>query len=192
MASGSAASGRNSASSPTYTNISFILSNRPRRCGRFSTGLLPSSSSSSSRCRLLSFAGVCTLTSTNRSPLPRPFSTGTPLFSNPKVCPVACLRESAASLRLPASALISAPSAACEMEIGNHAVQVFAFAFKETVLLNVQHDVQIARRPAEHAASPSFRIQNACAFLDSRRNLHRNRALPQDPSLRRGIGCTDR
>ena len=70
--------------------------------------------------------------------------------------------------------MISVPSAACGNEIGHHAMQVVALAFKKRMLFDVQHNIQIARRPAKRSRFAQAGETNARAVLHSRRHL----ALP--------------
>ncbi len=58
-----------------------------------------------------------------------------------------------------------------------------AFALEERVLLDVQHDVQIAGRPAVDAGFALARVENARAFFHARRNFDGDRALARDASL---------
>ena len=81
-----------------YPNMSLTRSNRLRsscsalspraRGSNFSFGSASASCSSSWRCCLVSFFGVCTWTVANRSPRPRPFTSGMPLPRRRNVAPV--------------------------------------------------------------------------------------------------------
>ena len=62
-------------------------------------------------------------------------------------------------------------------------MQIFAVALEEGVLLDVQHDVEIARRAAEDAGFALVGVENARAFLDTGRDFHRDGAIARDASL---------
>src|ERR1700724_359253 len=74
----------------------------------------------------------------------------------------------------------------------NHAVQVVALALKEGVLLDVQDNVQIARRPSEGARFAQAGETNSRAVLHSRGHLGFDHPLAQQAAFaftfRAGIG----
>ena len=62
-------------------------------------------------------------------------------------------------------------------------MQVFAVAFEERVLLDVQHDIEIAGRAAEDAGFAFVGVQNARAFIDAGGNFRGDGAIARDASL---------
>ena len=169
--------------------MSFILFSSERLTGLFSTEVVFCSSCNSSRCRLVSFDGVCTLTSTCKSPRPWPFSTGTPLFFTRNVAPglraLGNFHDTFAIER--GDGNLGAQRRLRERN-GNGAIQVLAFALEERVLPGVQHDVEIAGRPAINASLALAGVQHARAFLDARRNFDRDRALSRDAAMASALG----
>ena len=59
-------------------------------------------------------------------------------------------------------------------------MQVGAFALEERMRADRQEDVKIARRPAAYAGLALAGEPDAGAVLDTRRNIHRQRALASD------------
>jgi hypothetical protein len=72
------------------------------------------------------------------------------------------------------------------------AVQIVLFALKDRVRLEVNLDVQVARRPTIDAVLTLAREPNAIALIDSGRNLDRQRLVLLDPTRavtrRTGVG----
>src|ERR1019366_324360 len=63
------------------------------------------------------------------------------------------------------------------------AIQVLAFTLEERVFPGVQHHIEIAGRSTVNASLALARVQHARAFLDSRGNLYRDRALARDAAM---------
>src|ERR1022692_541928 len=63
------------------------------------------------------------------------------------------------------------------------AIQVLAFTLEEGVLPGVQHDIEVAGRSTVNARLALARVQHARAFLDSRGNFDRDRALARDAAM---------
>src|SRR5580704_7064120 len=65
----------------------------------------------------------------------------------------------------------------------NHTVQVVSLAFKKSMLFNVEHNIQIARRSAERTGFAESSKTNSCAVLHARRHFGFDHALAQQPAL---------
>ena len=162
----------------------------PAGCGvaaGFPPGSMPSSSCNNSRWRLFSLPGVCTRTSTNRSPLPRPFSTGTPLpRMRKRGARLGAFRNLQHVVAFESGNADFGAQRRLRKRDRNYAVQIVAFALEERMLLHVQHYVQVARRPA---VKPPSRIRRS----ESGFHLPPRREFSRPPTSAAGPGprlCT--
>src|ERR1019366_5019929 len=69
------------------------------------------------------------------------------------------------------------------------AIQVLAFTLEEGVFPGVQHHIEVAGRSTVNASLALGRVQHARAFLDSRGNFYRDRALASDAAVASALGA---
>ncbi len=74
----------------------------------------------------------------------------------------------------------------------DHAVQIIPPPLEKRMLLHMQHNVEIAMRPAVNAGLAESGESNASFILDARGDLRVNRFLLNSCGLRPCTWCTDR
>ena len=116
-----------------------------------------------------------------------------PLPRRRNTCPV-CVSGGTFTLAEPSSVGISiSPPRAAVREADRHlAMQVVAVALEDRVLLEVDHDVEVARRAAVHAGLAFARQADAVALVDARRESSPRASCASSCGRRRGRWRRDR